>query len=275
MKVRDNCRECLKDLARQVVALSRGDEGLLASSLELVDNLFGPSVCPTDISNRLLRRVRQQTGVADPYAGRKAAEFQKAVDAAARLAGFFPDTLEGALRSSAFGNGGDFFMEHRYDTNGFAFHGNVAKIEHAVYTSEKILILGDNPGDLVFDLPLVRQLQAMGKRVYYAVKEHPVQNDMSLADVPKFGAATMVGEIVSTGTDEVGMRENAMSGIVRRCWDDGSLIISKGMGNYETISEFDRERPVVYIMNVKCKSVAEALGRRVGEFIAITGEGYG
>ena len=32
-----------------------------------------------------------------------------------------------------------------------------------------------------------------------------------------------------------------MTGIVRECWEeDGSLVIAKGMGNYETMSEFDR-----------------------------------
>ena len=65
--------------------------------------------------------------------------------------------------------------------------------------------------------------------------------------------------------------------VVHACWDDDrhTLIIAKGMGNYETISEFDGERPVVYVMNVKCVSVAEALNRRVGEYIAIMGEEHG
>jgi damage-control phosphatase, subfamily I len=102
-----------------------------------------------------------------------------------------------------------------------------------------------------------------------------VQNDMSMADVAPLGAENMCEEIVSTGTDEVGIRREEMSGVVRACWEDGSLVIAKGMGNYETISEFDRERPVIYIMNVKCNSVAEALGRKVGEYIAIAGEEHG
>lgn len=275
MKVRSHCRECLGRLAQQAVALSGGDEALLASSLRLVDSLFDPGKSPTDISNRLLRHVRQESGVEDPYADHKSTEFRAALAAAARLEGFFPDTLEGAIRSSAFGNGGDFFAEHRYDAGSFAFHGNVAKIERAVYTSEKVLILGDNPSDLVFDLPLVRLLKRMGKKTYYAVKARPVQNDMSMPDVARFGAGAMCDGIVSTGTEGVGIGEEEMSGVVRECWEDGSLVIAKGMGNYETISEFDRGRPVVYVMRVKCESVAEALKRRVGEYIAIAGEENG
>ncbi len=277
MKARPDCKDCLKGLGRQVVNLSGGDVDLLAAVSDLVDRLFDLTLPPTFVSNRLLRYVRQETGLEDPFADRKAREFQRALDAAGRVKGGFPDTLEGALGSSAFGNGGDFFLEHAYDAEGFVLQGNVAKIARAVYTSEKVLILGDNPGDFVFDLPLGRLLGTMGKKVLYGLKEGPAQNDMSMIDVKRFQVEDKYEEIVSIGTDEVGLNRDSMSDTVRTCWDDDrrTLIIAKGMGNYETISEFDGERPVVYVMNVKCVSVAEALKRRVGEYIAIMGEEHG
>lgn|GEM_PF-2477397 len=63
--------------------------------------------------------------------------------------------------------------------------------------------------------------------------------------------------------------------ISSKMWDDGSMVIAKGMGNYETISEFDHERPVVYVLKVKCRTVAETLGREVGTYIAIAGGDHG
>ncbi|MGD0231142.1 MAG: ARMT1-like domain-containing protein [Syntrophorhabdales bacterium] len=273
MKVRPYCRDCLKDLARQVVTLSGGDDALVASCSRLVDTLFAPHRSPTDISNRILKHVKKKTGSYDPYAERKAAEFRRAGRAAGEMKGRFPDSLEGALRSSAFGNGGDFFVEHAYDDNDLEFDGDMAKIEHQVYISKKILVLGDNVGDFLFDLPLLARLSGMGKEVLYAVKEHPAQNDMSLTDVARFGGEEMWDGIISTGMDEVGINREGMSGKIRECWEDDSMIIAKGMGNYEAISEFDCERPVVYIMKVKCRSVAETLGRRIGDYIAIAGGG--
>jgi uncharacterized protein with ATP-grasp and redox domains len=47
------------------------------------------------------------------------------------------------------------------------------------------------------------------------------------------------------------------------------------MGNYEAISEFHDERPVIYNLKVKCKTVAEALGRNVGEHTSFIGGVYG
>jgi len=275
MRVLPRCRDCLKDLARRVVMLSRGNDRLIVRALDLVDSLLSAYPTPTDVSNRLLKFVRQETGVEDPFADDKEVEFRRALDSAERLKGTFPDTLWGALQSSAFGNGGDFFVEHTYAVDPFPFSCDMANIEAQVYNRGKVLVLGDNIGDFVFDLPLLRLLKGMGKKVFYAVKARPVQNDMSMADVERFGAAQMCGDLISTGSDEVGIRREEMSGRVLECWEDGSLVIAKGMGNYETISEFDMERPVVYIMKVKCSSVAETLGRKIGEYIACAGGDHG
>jgi hypothetical protein len=275
MKASGHCKGCLKDLARRAVALSGGGKGLVASAFHLVEALFDPERSPTEVSNRLLRYIKAETGVYDPFAQKKETEFRQALAASLRLKGFFPDTLEGALAASAFGNGGDFFTEHAYDPAHMEFECDVAKIERQVYINSKIMVLGDNPGDLVFDLPLIRLLRREGKEVYYAVKEHPVQNDMSLPDAARLGAHNMWDAIISTGTNEVGIRREEMTGKVRECWEDGSMIIAKGMGNYETISEYDRGRPVVYVMAVKCRTVAVALGRKVGAYIAIAGGEHG
>lgn len=264
------------------MTLSGGDGQLLNACLNLIDDRFGDEISPTRISNAVLKLVKQETGAYDPYKDKKAAEFRIALEAATRLRDFFPETLEGALRSSAFGNGGDFFADHSYEVDPFPFRADMAKIERWLYISNNVLILGDNLGDFVFDVPLVAFLKKAGKHVLYAVKEHPVQNDMSMPDVERFDARELCGDIMSTGTDEVGIREEEMSGRIRQLWEDGSLIIAKGMGNYETISEFDRNRPVpgacspvLFVMKVKCTSVAEAVGRNTGEYIGILGGDYG
>lgn len=66
-----------------------------------------------------------------------------------------------------------------------------------------------------------------------------------------------------------------MSGLIRDCWEDDTLIIAKGMGNFETISEYDAGRPVIYVMKVKCRSMAEAVLRNVGQYTAFIGGEHG
>ncbi|MGZ7208206.1 MAG: ARMT1-like domain-containing protein, partial [Halobacteriota archaeon] len=48
---------------------------------------------------------------------------------------------------------------------------------------------------------------------------------------------------------------------------NASLIVAKGMANFEMLSEYDF-RPIAYLMRVKCKPVADAVGAHVGDFIA-------
>jgi len=131
-------------------------------------------------------------------------------------------------------------VKHNLDFEGSEFHWELDKIEAQVYPSERILILGDGPGDFVFGRPLVSILKTIGKKVGCAIEEGSVQ-DMSMIDIKRFGADSLYDEVVSTGTDHVDMGREEMSGIVRKCR----------------------------------KSVADTFGRKVGEFIAIAGGDYG
>jgi uncharacterized protein with ATP-grasp and redox domains len=73
---------------------------------------------------------------------------------------------------------------------------------------------------------------------------------------------------------EVGVSKERMAGTIKALWESDALVIAKGMGNYEAISEFHDERPVIYNLKIKCETVAEALGRTVGEHTSFIGGAY-
>jgi damage-control phosphatase, subfamily I len=276
MKIRERCYDCLVGLARQVVSLSGGNGAVLEGSQRIIDALYAPDKSPPEIANQFLRHIRETTGVTDPFAATKAQEFERARPAAERFRTLFPSSLEGVLKFAALGNSLDFFADTGYDVDNFRFVADLGAIEAEVNRSNgNALILADNVGEFFFDLSLIRLLEDRGKRVYYAVKERPVQNDLSMADVEQWNLRSLFGNIVSTGTDEVGMRSEQLQGLVRDLWKSDALVIAKGMGNYETISEFDGGRRLVHIVKVKCASVAEALGRKVGEHTAFIGGDHG
>jgi len=272
MKVMDYCLKCLKGHAERTVTLSGDNGSILPDCLGLIDELWNKWQTPSDISNRLLKYIKQRTNVYDPYASIKESELKEAKRAIEGLKNRFTHSLEGVLKLSTLGNSMDFFIHDGYDTGGFKFSGDIDKIEEEIYIKGKeVLILGDNVGDFLFDMGLIKFLESNGKRVYYAVKEHPVQNDLSMVDVIKFNLRKMFDNIISTGTDEVGIRREDMKGKVKDLWEGDAVVIAKGMGNYETISEFHTERPVIYIMKVKCPTVGDAVNKKVGTYIAILG----
>lgn len=277
MKVEDCCLSCLKGLAEKTVYLSGGDEVLLHECFVLIETLLGPESTPPEISNKLLRYIKKKTGTHDPYSLAKEKEFTEAIKTFQEVRDRFPDSLEGAIQLSAMGNSMDFFISGNYNPNNFIFTGNVDKMKDLIYIKGKdVLMIGDNIGDLIFDMPLVEHLEKKGKHVYYAVREEPVQNDLSMKDVDRFCLRNICSHIISTGTDEVGLRKEDLHGMVRDLWESNAVVIAKGMGNFETISAFHNERPVVYIMKVKCPAVAHAVGQQVGTYITLSGgEKYG
>ena len=139
-----------------------------------------------------------------------------------------------------------------------------------ILKKEMALILGDNVGDFFFDIPLIRFLEGLGRRVFYAVREHPVQNDLSMKEVAFYHLGKMHGTFISTGTAEVGITREQISGALKNLWEADGVVIAKGMGNYETISQFDPGRTIIHIMKIKCEAVAEDVGRPVGSYITIS-----
>lgn len=276
MKVKPYCLSCLKDLAKDVALLAKADDRLLAECCALVDRRYSPEACPPDIANEVLRIIRERSGVNDPYQRRKAGEFNQAACAAPLIARSFSASLDGVLKCSVMGNSVDVFVEPDYDMESFVFSGTIDMIDREINrTGPQALIFGDNIGEFFFDLPLIRHLESRDKEVFYAVKEAPAQNDLCLADVELFGLRQWFSNFVSTGAGKVGIRKDEMSPQVRGLWESDALVIAKGMGNYETISEFDHERSVVYIMKLKCHAVAESVNGSIGDYTAILGGDHG
>ncbi len=269
MKVQEPCRACLEGLARKTTALSGNDPGVLDSSLSLLEDLFDADATPPWIAGRILAHIRRRTGVWDPYATLKHREYREALAALKGLRGNIDDCLEDLLRLSALGNSTDYFTGGTFTGDIPALEGDVDRAAAAVSTeSGEILMLGDNIGDFVFDLPLLRFLERGGRKVLYTVRERPAQNDLSMEDVRRLGLHDLHPRIISTGKGNVGLPREDIAGEIERLWKKEGPVIAKGMGNFETISEFDGERQVVYIMKVKCTAVARAVGSDTGTYIA-------
>ena len=183
MNIEDCCLSCLKGLAEKTVFLSGGNEDLLNECYVLIEKLWTPEATPPVISNTILRHIKEETGNPDPYGQVKENEFTEAVKAFREVRDQFSNSFEGAIRLSAMGNSMDFFINGFYGPDTFIFAGNVDKIKDLIYIRGKdVLMIGDNIGDLIFDMPLVEHLEKSGKHVCYAVREEPVQNDLSMKD---------------------------------------------------------------------------------------------
>ena len=80
----------------------------------------------------------------------------------------------------------------------------------------------------------------------------------------------MADEVTTTGKDAVGLGLPDINPKLMELLKNADLIVSKGQGNLEDLTEIEHEirRPIAYLLNVKCDIIAEFLGVKRGDAVA-------
>jgi hypothetical protein len=130
-----------------------------------------------------------------------------------------------------------------------------------------IVYVADNVGEIVYDGLLIEQMRKLGAHVTLVVRGRPILTDATIEDVWEFGLDKVADGVITTGSNAIGIKLDEIPATLRDMLPRASLIIAKGMANYEMLSEYSF-KPVAYLMRVKCAPVAESVGARVGDFIA-------
>lgn len=146
----------------------------------------------------------------------------------------------------------------------------IKEFESAVSQAEKILYLADNAGEIVFDRLLIEQLPA--EKITLVVKGKPVINDATMEDA-EFTGLTEIVKVIDNGSDAPGTILESCSQDFRNRFDDADLIIAKGQGNYETLSDVNKD--IFFVLKAKCPVIAKDLGCEVGEMILRRSQAYG
>ncbi len=171
------------------------------------------------------------------------------------------DSLDAALRFAACGNVIDYGVSSSFDLmkeieEAFKtkfFHYEYEEFIAKLHQADWVLYIGDNCGESVFDKLLIEEL---GKPVKYAVRSGPIINDVTEEDAIDAGI-DQVAEIVSTGCRAPGIVFDWCSDEFKTLYNSAPLIISKGQGNFETLS--DEKKEIFFIFKIKCKVVAKFL----------------
>jgi uncharacterized protein with ATP-grasp and redox domains len=130
-----------------------------------------------------------------------------------------------------------------------------------------VVYVADNVGEIVYDGLLIEQLRRLGGRVTLVVRGGRILTDATIEDVCEFGLDKVADRVLTTGSNAIGIKLDEVSAELSEILPRASLIIAKGMANYEMLSEYPF-KPVAYLMRVKCAPVAESVGAHVGDFIA-------
>ncbi len=250
---------------------------------------FPPDATPPEMSLQINRMIRKITGQLDPFADEKRQSNQlalKAVPAVRDLIARSENPLLTAIEFAIAGNSIDLGVSSDLDISaalqqlvqdeetriGAEDPGNFAlpelKRELAASNAGSLLYITDNAGEIVFDMLLIEQLQRAypGLAITAAVRHAPIINDATLEDAEEVGLSGLV-PVISSGSEAPGTLMSMVSDEFRNLFDSADVVISKGQGNYETLSDVDRE--IYFLFKTKCKVIARHSGSRVGDIMLV------
>ena len=96
------------------------------------------------------------------------------------------------------------------------------------------------------------------------VRSNPIINDALVEDAIICGIHKYA-RIISSGCDAPGCILSLCSDEFRELYNSAELIISKGQGNYEGLS--DEHRPIFFLLKAKCSVVAADIGVPQGSIL--------
>jgi uncharacterized protein with ATP-grasp and redox domains len=281
MKLTDTCIDCLLSRVVFECELVSADkdctERTVSSCRELLESLRDSSLFHPQIASAVHRRACEMIGNPDPFKDLKKAGNEQAAGVCRQVRGQL-QTFHDLVLASVIGNTFDYAVKDHDVTADFSrffakeFNSglNVDDTEKIFERCSRVVYLTDNCGEIVFDRLLVGFLKAHGSQVTVAVRDAPILNDATMEDALDLGFDKVADILTTTGGGaEIGLDMAKMPADLAKAIDECTIIIAKGMANYESLSEYRNLPPVAYLMCVKCEMIAEDTGISRGSKIAL------
>jgi len=277
MKLNLDCIPCFLRQALQASRFSGLDVKTQESALrEVMETLLREdwSKTPPELAHIVHAVVRKHAG--DPYASAKKESNAKAMELypeMKKIVESSPDPLKTAVKLAIAGNIIDFGALERFDLERTIKDVLARELDRddyplfrkAVEEGSTILYFADNAGEVVFDRLLLETILSMkDMKITFVVKAGPIINDATLEDAKEVELDRIVSDFRFISNGEVGVERNSPE--VRKWIEEHDVIVSKGQGNYEGLSEF---KGIFYMLMVKCPVIAADIAAKVGDVVLI------
>ncbi|MGD2098519.1 MAG: ARMT1-like domain-containing protein [Desulfobacterales bacterium] len=281
MKTHPECIPCFVRQTLETIKLASDDTSLHEKAMREILAILSRmdfNKEPVIMGREIQQLIQRLSGNSDPYRTLKQQFNQMALDLYPRLkarANSAENTFEMAARLALAGNMIDFGIGRMLESAQVTatielalsanLKGDIQFLERAARTARSILYLGDNCGEIVFDRLLIEQL--IPDRVTYVVRAAPIINDVTMDDA-RYTGMTDRTRVIDNGSDAPGTLLSECSQEFKTAFANTDLIIAKGQGNYETLHASDR--PIFFMLKVKCPVVARHIGQEIGSYVIKT-----
>jgi hypothetical protein len=276
-----DCYPCLLRHALEAARLCAAEEERLLKLVKAVLKRLAaaaPGQTPVRLTAEIHALIRAHLGVEDPYAPvkREANRLARArLPELRRRIAASPDRLDTAARIAIAGN----IIDHGSLGAAYDIEATLADclarpldiddlpgLRRDLTAARRLVVVGDNAGEIAFDRLLVEVLRAEqpAAEIAFIVRGSPILNDATLEDAREVGLAELA-RIEAAGPGAPGCELERAPAAVRALFDAADLVIAKGQGNYEALSQ--EPRPIYFLLKVKCPVIARDIGARPGDSV--------
>lgn len=284
MKISYECGPCFLRQVGEALDLATDDDGLKMEITNEIFTFLSSNFSKDTNSNKtgsiIHNLIKQRTNCDDPYKNEKIKSNNIALKYISLAKEILEDndSLENYVKIAIIGNILD-FGAFTLDTDinkliNDSFEkdlkiNDIELFENSLKKYDNVLYLVDNTGEIVFDKLLLSKIREYGLDITIAVKSEPILNDACMEDALSAGLDEY-GEIVEIGAGTVGFVDSEISEEFREIFESHEFIISKGMGNYEGLTEIDNSsKDLYYMLCSKCSTISKHLGVNLQDMILL------
>ena len=284
MKISYECGPCFLRQAKEALDLSTDDELLkmeiMSDIFKYLSDNFTENTNSNGTGSRMHKMIIERTGCRDPYYNEKIEGNEIALKYIPEVKRILEedDSLENYVKIAIIGNILDFGAFTLDDDIEAVIKDSLKKdltikdieeFENSLETNDRVLYLVDNTGEIVFDKLLLEKIRQYDVDITIAVKSQPILNDACMKEALDAGLDEY-GEIVEIGCGTVGYVDSEISDEFREIFNAHNFIISKGMGNYEGLSEIDlSDKEVYFLLCSKCNTISRHIGVNLHDMLLI------
>jgi len=275
LKISYECGPCFLRQAREAMDLSTDDEMLKMEIMEEIFQFLSKNFKEDTNSNStgsaMHNIIKRKTGCTDPYHQEKIEGNEIALKYLPEVKRILEDddSLENYVKIAIIGNILDFGAFTLDDDIESVIKESLGKdlvvkdiveFENSLKTHDKVLYLVDNTGEIVFDKLLLSKIKEYDLDITIAVKSEPILNDACMPEALDAGLDEF-GNLVEIGCGTVGYVDSEISDEFREIFNSHKFIISKGMGNYEGLTEIDlSDKDIYFLLCAKCNTISRDIG---------------
>lgn len=284
MYVFPDCIPChFNQLSRIIKSLNVSEEESFSLYKKVAEEFskMENNITPVEMADILYTVVEEQTGVRDVFYNEK----KEANEMAMKIMDYIekdPDSNDWPLKMyaklSALGNQID-LGSHDVDLESIEKEiiskaleltfglDEFENFENRLKKAQTLLFILDNAGEAVFDKLFMKKIKEYYPdiTIYSAVRGRTILNDVTEQEAAFIGLEE-VSKVIDSGSMYPGVVIGKTSKAFSRIYDKADIIISKGQGNFEGLSN-DGVEKLFFCLMVKCETISKYIGIPKGSTI--------